>query len=59
MSFEVLLAVAVNLVGLGFAYGGIRAQIQNLGDGLKEAKKRADAAHARIDELIDRRSAQR
>jgi hypothetical protein len=56
MSLEFLLAVAVNLVGLGAVYGGIRAQIHSLAEGLKEAKDRADNAHARIDVYFDRRS---
>lgn len=51
MSLELLLAIGVNLVGLGAVYGGIRAEMRWLAEGLKEVKLDVTLAHDRIDKI--------
>lgn len=56
MNFELMIAIGVNLLGLGAAYGGIRAEIRNLSQGVQEAKASARRAHERLDNFIEQRN---
>lgn len=47
-----VLEMARMLMFAGAIYGGIRADIANLTEGVKEAKEQAQYAHKRIDSII-------
>jgi len=53
---QLLLMIAGQIVTAGAIYGGIRADIRNLHARVAEAVQATAAAHARIDQLFDRRA---
>lgn len=55
MNWDLIVALIVNLVAIGTAYGGLRAEVRGLGKSVDEAKEAVRDAHRRIDDLFNRR----
>lgn len=51
-----LIQIVYGLFLAGAVYGGIRADIKNMHERIKDAKDTADGAHRRIDLIFDRRA---
>ena len=48
------ITLAGQLIMAGAIYGGIRADVKNLHEGVKEAKESSKGAHQRIDTILNK-----
>lgn len=53
---EALVALLAIIINAAVTYGVVTARLESLSDGVKEAKASAQAAHTRIDRVLENQS---